>query len=95
MPTGFALTSVQKPRNAESFSSLSRISYSAWHHAGAKYARCGATRPGCMSPMRPIDTAAFSCRLRGALGVSRIGTSRWSRRSTHCAKSGSSAVRSN
>lgn len=32
IPAGLCCTRVHKPRKAESFSSLSRISYKAWHH---------------------------------------------------------------
>ncbi len=60
IPVGFACTSWQRPRNAESFSSLSRMSYSAWHHACANSFKRGATIEGCISPIRPIETAAFS-----------------------------------
>lgn len=84
IPAGFVCTKVQSPRNAESFSSLSRISYSAWHHACANSGRCGATSAGCINPILPIDTAAFSCRLRGAFGCKRIGISLEISGLTHC-----------
>ena len=90
IPAGFVWTRVQRPRNAESFSSLSLISYSAWHHACANSGKSGATRDGCINPMRPIDTAAFSWRLLGALGWSRMGIKREISGGTHCWNSGSS-----
>ena len=90
IPAGFVCTSVQRPRKAESFSSLSRISYSAWHQAWANSWRCGATKFGCIRPILPMDTAAFSWRLLGALGCRRIGMSLEMRGWTHCWNSGSS-----
>jgi hypothetical protein len=45
-----------------------------------------------MSPIRPIETAEFSCRLRGALACRRIGIRRESSGSTHPRKSASSAA---
>ena len=81
---------MQRPRNAESFSSLYLISYSAWHHDSANSGKSDATRDRCISPMRPIDTVAFLWRLLGALGWSRMGIRRESSKRTHCWNSGSS-----
>lgn len=92
MPAGFVCTSVHSPRKAESFSSLSLISCRAEHHAWANSGSRGATRRGCMRPMRPIDTAAFSCKLRGALGWRRIGINLETRGCTQVWNSGSSGA---
>lgn len=57
-PEGFRLIMLQMPRNAESFSSLSRILRSEEHHGRMNCCRWGATSSGHTNPRRPIVIAA-------------------------------------
>ena len=64
-PRGLTLIMAQIPRKAESFSSLSRMVRSVWHHMGRNWGKKGATSVGHTSPSRPMVMAVFSSRVLG------------------------------
>lgn len=82
-PCGLTLIISHRPLNADSFSSLSRMSFSALSHAWTNSSKCGATRAGQTKPNRPIVIAVFSSRVRGVSGLRTSGNSRWSNASTY------------
>jgi hypothetical protein len=68
-PLGLLPINVQNPRNAESFSSLSRTSFNARINGAAKEGNCGATSSAQTSPIRPMQIAEFSRTGPGVLGA--------------------------
>ena len=70
-PLGLMLIIAHMPRNAESFSSLSRMFRRLVHQGLVNWRREGATIWGHTSPIRPIVMAVFSSSVLGVFCLNR------------------------